>query len=157
MRRTSCDRSGRQFCLAQTLNIKATGSSKKTVTINRQGVMSQRTRFFIIKSCLKSTQSQNLFTYRFFGSTKDICHIFSVRKFTIFLTWISQKEIQSFSFLKISFPNESLKKKQNLRHICFGCRIYVNVKISCILLLRYYVMPNHSLLNAYILVTFYSP
>ena len=85
MRRTSCDSSGRQFCLAQILNIKATGPSKKTVNINRHGVMSQKTRVFIIKSCFKRTQSQNSFTPRFFGSMKDIfSHIFCKESYNCF-------------------------------------------------------------------------
>ena len=77
MNRASCDSSRRQFCLAQTLNMKAIGSSETTVTINRHGVMSQKSRVFIIKSCLKPAQSQNSFTPKFFGSMNDtLSHIF---------------------------------------------------------------------------------
>ena len=52
--------------------MKATGSSKTTLTINRHGVISQKTHVFIIKSCLKPAQSQNSFTPKFFGSMNDI-------------------------------------------------------------------------------------
>jgi len=101
MKKTSCDSSGREICLAQTLNMKATGSFKTTVTINRHGVMSQKTHVFIIKSCLKPTQSQNSFTPKFFKSmNNNLSHIFRKKIPSCFNSNLAQEIIKLF-FSKI--------------------------------------------------------